>query len=53
MCSSDLMAVRLGVPLVTTLSGAGALTVGLEELARGPLGVRPLQAYHRDLASAK
>ena len=46
-------AVRLGVPLVTTLSGAGALAVGLEELARGPLGVRSLQAYHRDLAQVK
>ena len=46
-------AVRLGVPLVTTLSGAGALVVGLEELARGPLGVRSLQAYHRDLAQAR
>ncbi|MGB2797475.1 MAG: hypothetical protein WBD75_06180 [Phycisphaerae bacterium] len=46
-------AVRLGVPLVTTLSGASALAVGLEELARGPLGVRSLQAYHRDLARAR
>ncbi|HET6442449.1 MAG TPA: carbamoyl-phosphate synthase large subunit [Phycisphaerae bacterium] len=46
-------AVCLGVPLVTTLSGAGALVVGLEELARGPLGVRSLQDYHRDLAQAK
>jgi len=46
------MAVRLGVPLVTTLSGASALVLGLEELARGPLAVQSLQAYHRDLATA-
>jgi carbamoyl-phosphate synthase large subunit len=46
------MAVRLGVPLVTTLSGAGAFVLGLEEMARGPMGVRSLQAYHRRLAEA-
>ena len=42
-------AVRLGVPLVTTLSGAAAAVLGLEEMARGRLGVRALQDYHRDL----
>ncbi|HUX02707.1 MAG TPA: carbamoyl-phosphate synthase large subunit [Phycisphaerae bacterium] len=47
------MAVRLGVPLVTTLSGASALVLGLEESARGGMGVRSLQTYHRDLASAR
>ena len=47
------MAVRLGVPLVTTLSGASALVLGLEESARGGMGVRSLQAYHQDLASAR
>jgi len=46
------MAVRLGVPLVTTLSGAAALVLGLEEMARGGLGVRSLQAYHRTLVKA-
>ncbi len=46
------MAVRLGVPLVTTLSGASALVLGLEESAQGGLGVRSLQAYHRGLAGA-
>ena len=45
-------AVRLGVPLVTTLSGASAMVLGLEEMARGPLGVRSLQDYHRDLVGA-
>jgi len=47
------MAVRLGVPLVTTLIGASALVLGLEESARGGMGVRSLQTYHRDLASAR
>ncbi len=46
------MAVRLGVPLVTTIAGAGAIVLGLEELARGELGVRSLQDYHRSLAEA-
>jgi carbamoyl-phosphate synthase large subunit len=42
-------AVRLGVPLVTTLSGAAAVVLGLEEMAQGPLGVRSLQEYQNDL----
>jgi carbamoyl-phosphate synthase large subunit len=46
------MAVRLGIPLVTTLSGAAAVVLGLEEMARGPLGVRSLQEYQNDLALA-
>jgi carbamoyl-phosphate synthase large subunit len=46
-------AVRLGVPLVTTLSGAAAVVLGLEELSRGPLGVRTVQEYQRDLVAAK
>jgi len=46
-------AVRLGVPLVTTLSGAGAVVLGLEEMARGPLDVRSLQEYQQELAAAK
>ncbi len=45
-------AVRLGIPLVTTLSAASALVLGLEEMAKGALGVRALQDYHRDLAEA-
>jgi carbamoyl-phosphate synthase large subunit len=46
-------AVRLGIPLVTTLSGAAAVVLGLEEVARGPLGVRTLQEYQADLATAE
>jgi carbamoyl-phosphate synthase large subunit len=45
-------AVRLGVPLVTTLSGAAAVVLGLEEMARGHMDVRSLQEYQRDLAAA-
>jgi len=44
-------AVRLGVPLVTTLSGAAAVVLGLEEMARGALDVRTLQEYQQDLAA--
>jgi carbamoyl-phosphate synthase large subunit len=46
-------AVRLGVPLVTTLSGAAAVVLGLEEMARGALGVRSIQEYQQDLAAAR
>ena len=46
-------AVRLAVPLVTTISGAAAVVLGLEEMARGPIGVRALQDYHGDLAKMK
>ena len=46
-------AVRLGVPLVTTLSGAAAVVLGLEEMARGPLKVRSLQEYQKDLAACR
>jgi len=45
-------AVRLGVPLVTTLSGAAAVVLGLEEMAHGHMDVRSLQEYQRDLAAA-
>jgi len=45
-------AVRLGIPLVTTMSGAAAVVLGLEEMARGALDVRSLQEYQRDLAAA-
>jgi carbamoyl-phosphate synthase large subunit len=45
-------AVRLGVPLVTTLSGASAVVLGLEETSRGDLSVRSLQDYQRELAPA-
>jgi carbamoyl-phosphate synthase large subunit len=45
-------AVRLGVPLVTTLSGAAAVVLGLEEMGHGPMNVRSLQEYQRDLADA-
>jgi carbamoyl-phosphate synthase large subunit len=46
-------AVRLGVPLVTTLSGAAAVVLGLEEMARGALDVRTLQEYQQDLAAVR
>jgi len=46
-------AVRLGVPLVTTLSGAAAVILGLEEMARGAFDVRSLQEYQQDLAAAR
>jgi carbamoyl-phosphate synthase large subunit len=46
-------AVRLGVPLVTTLSGAAAVVLGLEEMARGALDVRSLQEYQQDLAAVR
>ena len=46
-------AVRLGVPLVTTLSGAAAVVLGLEEMARGALDVRSLQEYQQDLAATR
>jgi carbamoyl-phosphate synthase large subunit len=46
-------AVRLGVPLVTTMSGASAVVLGLEELAREEMDVRTLQEYQQDLAAAK
>jgi len=45
-------AVRLGIPLVTTLSGAAAVVLGLEEMAAGQMGVRSLQQYQGDLAGA-
>jgi carbamoyl-phosphate synthase large subunit len=45
-------AVKLGIPLVTTMSGASAVVLGLEEVARGPMDVRSLQEYHEDLAAA-
>jgi len=46
-------AVRLGVPLVTTMSGAAAVVLGLEEMAKGPMRVRCLQEYHRVMAGVK
>jgi carbamoyl-phosphate synthase large subunit len=46
-------AVRLGVPLVTTLSGAAAVVLGLEEMAHGPMNVRSLQEFQSDLAAAQ
>jgi carbamoyl-phosphate synthase large subunit len=38
-----------GVPCITTLSGAVAAAQGIEAAAAGPLGVRPLQDYHKEL----
>ena len=46
-------AVRLGVPLVTTLSGAAAVVLGLEEMAHGPMNVRSLQEFQSDLAASQ
>jgi carbamoyl-phosphate synthase large subunit len=40
-----------GVPLVTTVSAARALAVGIADWALHPLRVRPLQDYHRGVRS--
>jgi carbamoyl-phosphate synthase large subunit len=46
-------AVRLGIPLVTTLSGASAVVLGLEEMSREEPTVRSLQDYQQDLATVR
>jgi carbamoyl-phosphate synthase large subunit len=38
--------IQYGIPYATTLSGAAAMTSGIEALKKGGLAVRPLQDYH-------
>jgi carbamoyl-phosphate synthase large subunit len=44
-------AVAAGIPCLTTVQAAGAAVQGIEELARGEVGVRSLQDLHAQLAS--
>jgi carbamoyl-phosphate synthase large subunit len=44
-------AVTAGVPCITTVQAAGAAVQGIEELARGEIGVRSLQDLHASLAA--
>jgi carbamoyl-phosphate synthase large subunit len=39
--------IQHGIPYATTVSGAAAMTSGIEALRRGDLAVMPLQDYHR------
>jgi len=43
-------ATSLGIPCVTTLSGAQASITGIETLQRRPIRVKPIQAYHQEVA---
>jgi carbamoyl-phosphate synthase large subunit len=43
-------AVAAGIPCLTTVQAAAAAVQGIEELARGDVGVRPLQDLHAQLA---
>jgi carbamoyl-phosphate synthase large subunit len=45
--------VTSSTPCVTTMPGAAAAVQGIEALIRGDIGVRPLQEWHADLASAR
>jgi len=42
--------IQYGIPYATTLSGAAAMTSGIEALRKGGLAVRPLQDYHRRIS---
>jgi carbamoyl-phosphate synthase large subunit len=42
--------IQHGIPYATTVSGAAAMTSGIEALIKGDLAVRPLQSYHRKLS---
>jgi carbamoyl-phosphate synthase large subunit len=44
-------AVATGIPCLTTVQAAAAAVQGIEELARGEIGVRSLQAHHAELAA--
>jgi carbamoyl-phosphate synthase large subunit len=44
-------AVAAGIPCLTTVQAAAAAVQGIEELARGEVGVRSLQDLHAQLAS--
>jgi carbamoyl-phosphate synthase large subunit len=41
--------IRHGIPYATTVSGAAAMTSGIEALKKGTLSVMPLQGYHGQL----
>ncbi|MBV9594093.1 MAG: carbamoyl-phosphate synthase large subunit, partial [Actinobacteria bacterium] len=43
-------AVSAGIPCLTTVQAAAAAVQGIEELAHGEVGVRPLQDLHAELA---
>ena len=45
-------ATAMGVPCVTTLSGAQASITAIEQLKQHPIHVKPIQAYHQQIASA-
>ena len=45
------VAMMLSVPCVTTLTGAAATVSAIQALRKTTLAVRPLQAYHADLAA--
>jgi carbamoyl-phosphate synthase large subunit len=44
-------AVAAGIPCITTVQAAAACVQGIEELARGEIGVRSLQDLHKQLAA--
>ena len=46
-------AVGHGVPCITTLSGAVAAAQGVDAMSSGPLAVKPLQEYHRLVATVE
>jgi carbamoyl-phosphate synthase large subunit len=41
--------IKYGIPYATTLSGAAAMTSGIEALRKGGMDVNSLQMYHRHL----
>jgi carbamoyl-phosphate synthase large subunit len=43
------MAVELGIPYVTTLSGARAALNAIENVEEGKIGVKSLNEYHKDI----
>jgi carbamoyl-phosphate synthase large subunit len=46
-------AVRRGIPCITTVQGLAAAVQGVEALTRGEVGVRSLQEYAAELATAR
>ena len=46
-------AVAMGVPCITTVQAAAACVQGIEALARGEFGVRPLQEWHAALQAGR
>ena len=47
------IATGFGIPIITTIPGAGACISGMESLKTEEFGVRSLQEYHSDLAINK